>query len=182
MNLFKNKRNNKQKDVSKIHSLISLIISVVALFLSGLAIYFQFFYEKHKIYIAIIDSTINITKTELNTVILNVGNKSEYINSMEIKYYSDRNFYDQIKAPEYKVGPIYIKPGEKVPFKLCETTGAGNLERINNENYSEIIYVGIIIEYIGSNALLIKTQKLIGQYSIKSDAGIVLINRIEIKI
>ena len=58
-------------------------IATVALILSSLTFYYQFFFEEHKIYIAIMDSLIDISKTEFQIVILNEGNKSEYIHKIK---------------------------------------------------------------------------------------------------
>ena len=107
---------------------LSISIAIFALIISSLSIYFQFFWENHKIYIAVMESKINITQSEFDIVILNDGNKSEYVHRLKIVYSKNQNLSEEIFVYTCNKKPIHNKPGEKVPYKLLERRGAANLD------------------------------------------------------
>ena len=172
----KEKENKPKIRIPK--NFISIIISIFALIISSLSLYFQFFWENHKIYIAIMESNINITQSEFDIVILNDGNKSEYIHRLKTVYSKKQNLNNEIYIFTCNKKPIHIKPGEKVPFKMLERKGSENLDVPINKD--ELMYIGLEVDFLGTDGFTQKTRYLLAKYSKQNKKGELLTERIEI--
>jgi len=104
----------------------SLIISLIAIGISILGIYFQFFNVKHTVLYSTLEPELNKKKKEIIVPIIfkNQGNQTEVIlNSslmLEIKR-KDKSFYKRISSLSLKEYPLVLSPGD---YKIIEMQGS----------------------------------------------------------
>lgn len=111
----------------KKRELITIIVAVIALSLSGINIYYQFFWNSYQLKVSILDVHSSKIKDafNINLAFINTGNQSAAISSASIMLpmilQNDESF---IKIPSHKkdekgrnVWPITLKPGEIITQK-----------------------------------------------------------------
>ncbi|THU39289.1 hypothetical protein FAM09_12310 [Niastella caeni] len=120
--------NNKKEQVnSKPNSSekTSLVISIIAIGISLLSLYFQFFYEKYYLIANVIDGTFENDSTLITKVVYhNKGNQHSTIVQNTIYFYQDstdieaKGFYFSATKPEITrrddYDPVVLTPGQQV--------------------------------------------------------------------
>ena len=119
----------EKKDFSgskvKSHDRLSLLVSILAIGISLMTLYFQFFYEKYHLIASIVDGTFDNDTTLVTKVIYhNKGNQHSTITQNVIYFYQDstdienKAFYFSSIKPEisYKdeYDPIVLTPGQQI--------------------------------------------------------------------
>ena len=128
-------------------------ISILALIISILSIYFSVFYKNHDPIVSIIDSKIDFSSNTVKVDLLfyNKGNSYATIISKYLLFYQDNDWENKgvifiNGKPVYKAETtsIILKPDEQI---LKEIESSRKL------NFTEKIKVGLVTEYINSSGL-----------------------------
>ena len=139
-------------------------ISILALIISILSIYFSVFYKNHDPIVSIIDSKIDFSSNSVKVDLLfyNKGNSYATIISKYLLFYQDNDWENKgvifiNGKPVYKAEttPIILKPDEQI---LKEIESVADFKKMDNEysrklNFTEKIKVGLVTEYINSSGL-----------------------------
>jgi hypothetical protein len=139
-------------------------ISVLALLISILSIYFSVFYKNHDPTVSIIDSKIDLSSNTIKVDLLfyNKGNSYATVISKYLLFYQDNDWENKgiifvNGKPVYnaETNPIILKPDEQI---LKEIESVADFKKMDNEysrklNFTKKIKIGLVTEYINSSGL-----------------------------
>ena len=178
----------------------SLVISIVALLMSALSIYFQFFNTKHSVLYSILTPELKGEKKEIVIPILfkNNGNQTEVILDSELQLEvkeKDENFFKRISQIKNRESYIILAPGEYKTIYLV-----GNFKdyffgtfKINYPDKTDFKYepitvidsliLKVSINYLTTRGSVANEEREIGEISFDQDENISLMkcNPIELK-
>jgi len=139
----------------------SLFISILALAISGVSIFMQFFYESYQLKASIVNCDIFKNSISLDLLYSNKGNQDATIISSEIFFNSDRNenkkdFNIQFVNDENEnTSAFVLSPGKQIFYKLNQRVyfyEKGILDRYKT-NTRDTLRVNLRINYITERAL-----------------------------
>ncbi len=178
----------------------SNFISALALLISALSIYFQFFNERHALLYTTLTPDYNEESKHLIIPLLfkNIGNQTEIILNSELQLEvkdSNENFFKRISPLKNKERYIILAPGENRTVDLAGDYGdyffgTIKIESINSDNikYSPItafdsLLLKIKVTYLNTNGVISFEERVIGSISFNRDESIKRIdyNPIELK-
>lgn len=193
----------QKKRLSKIRNLLkspSLVISIVALLMSALSIYFQFLNTKHSVLYSILTPELKGEKKEIVIPVLfkNNGNQTEILLDSELQLEvkeKDENFFKRISPNKNKESYIILSPGEYKTIYLV-----GNYKdyffgtfKINYPDTTDFKYqpitvfdslsLKVSINYLTTRGKVANEQREIGEISFDQNENISLMkcNPIELK-
>jgi len=155
---FTAKRSTIDKVVYKSHSdNFSFILSLIAITLSVVTIYLQFFYNKFDLNVSLIDETVSADSLQLSLIYNNKGNHDATILSSEIFLYSKNN----LMRKEKRLYPIQKNTDPQVlaPNKQLYVAQKVNLVfsevdlRKYGINVTDTLKVGLDVQYLRDNLL-----------------------------
>ncbi len=134
------------------------LIAFLALIISLLSMYFQFFYERFDLNASLIDVEIKKDTIGLNLIYHNKGNQDATIISSEIYFYSDKNkniMSNYIQFINKKQEPYILSPGKQI-FKNFIQKVHFDEDDILKRNWTknkDTLRVELIIKYLRDNSL-----------------------------
>lgn len=177
--LKKINRNNQSKIKSKKETAnnFSDIISIIALLISGISIYFQFFYRNYDLNVSLIDNDIKSDSINLKLIYNNNGNKDATIINSKIYYGRNDSIYNKLNFNKLKnEKPYILSPGNQFYYKLQEKIGFN--EYPNEFHNGDTLKLLIRINYLNNNYLQSEIEKEIGWITLDS---LLQIDKYEIK-
>ncbi|WP_313375153.1 hypothetical protein [Chishuiella sp.] len=167
-----NKNNTSKIDTSKESgNNFANFISIIALLISGISIYFQFFYRNYDLNVSLIDNDIKSDSINLNLIYNNNGNKDATIINSKIYYGKNDSIYNKLNFTQTKnEKPYILSPGNQFYYKLVEKVGFNEYSKefLNGDTLKLIIK----INYLNNNYLQSEIQKEIGWITLDSSLQI----------
>jgi hypothetical protein len=146
INIFKR---SKMRKIEK----ITLIMSMVAILISIISLYYQFFHISHNFKVSVVSIAYDNNHFIADVVLMNGGNKHECIINAGFIFSYSKDFTPEAYCPKTNFEPLIIKPGEKIFQKY--TSDDIELDLLNEwTSKSEIedaVYGGLIFEVINKN-------------------------------
>jgi hypothetical protein len=139
----------------------SFFISILALVISIVSIYLQFFYESYKLRASIVDCNITKNSVSLNLLYSNKGNQDATIINSELFFNSDRNenkknLHIQFENNENdNMSAFILSPGKQMFHKLNQGVNFDEegLLDLKKTNTRDTLRVNLKINYITERAL-----------------------------
>lgn len=136
----------------------SLLISLLALIISILSIYFQFFYEKFHLNTSLIDAEVYKDSISLDLIYHNKGNQDATITNTEIFFYSDKNKKKDINHIEFNnknQEPYILSPGKQMFKKFVQQVHfmEDSLLIKTQTNIKDTIRIQLRVSYLRDNSL-----------------------------
>jgi hypothetical protein len=159
----------KKKGFSKVE-LITIVISILALGISLLSIYFQFFYERSILKASIASCTSpNDSSLLVNIVYQNKGNQYETIISHELAYqknYEDIMWFafDTTTGASVASKPMVLKPGEHYSIQILGSLGFPK----KDFKVTDTVSLSITINYLNEEGGLSYDKIYFGNLTIDS--------------
>lgn len=159
-NLNKN-INSLPKESKKKDKDSSFGISALALIISIISIYLQFFYESHDLKASLIDANATKDSLSLNLIYQNKGNEDATIIKTEIFFFSDKNKTDDkshiqfINKENDKLPPYILPPGKQIFHKFIQKVyfdEDGLLVSSRTRN-KDTLRINLKINYITGNSM-----------------------------
>ena len=154
------KRINKKADVSKQPEpkSSSNLIAFIALIISAISLYFQFFYEKYDLNTSIIDAKVQNDTISLDLIYHNKGNQDAAISSAEIFFYSDKNKLkpeNHIEFINEQQEPYILSPGKQVYKRFIQKVYFTEKDLLENSktNYNDTLRVNLRVTFLNENSL-----------------------------
>lgn len=157
-NLKKND-NTSNITMKKRESDISLFLSLIAIFLSGLSIYFQFFYENYDLRINFISAEFD-NKSNLNYKIIyhNKSNQNATILRNTIVFYQDstnigsKSIYFSSNKPKQSFNeefdPVVLEENKQIFREINQPINFKNVLNKKNINYNDTIRISLAVGFI----------------------------------
>jgi hypothetical protein len=167
----------------------SNFVSALALLISALSIYFQFFNERHAVLYTTLEPDYNEESKHIISPLLlkNIGNQTEIILNSELQLEvkdADESFFKRISPLKKKERYIILSPGENKTIDLAGDYGdyffgTIKIESINSNNvkYSPItafdsLLLKIKVTYLNTNGVVSYEEREIGRISFNRDESI----------
>jgi hypothetical protein len=136
----------------------SNLIAFIALIISGVSLYFQFFHEKYDLNASIIDAEIKNDTISLDLIYHNKGNQDATISSAEIFFYSDKNkskLENHIEFINDKQLPYILSPGKQVFKQLTQKVYFNEKDLLENSKtrYNDTLRVSLRVTFLNENSL-----------------------------
>ena len=146
-----NENDNKKFDTSLLISLLALIISI-------LSIYFQFFYEKFNLSTSLIDAEVYKDSISLDLIYHNKGNQDATVTNTEIFFYSDKNKTKHVNHIEFNnknQEPYILSPGKQLFKKFVQQVYfiEDSLLIKTQTNIRDTIRIQLRVSYLRDNSL-----------------------------
>jgi len=104
-----------------------ILISLIALVVAFVSLYFQFFYEKESLFVSVVNMDFQNSEIQCEPVIINKGTETVVMNRVSLKFGNNPSIDVQSVAK----GPFILKPGEAVSFLMKDSL-------MPNEYYRDI--------------------------------------------
>lgn len=139
----------------------SFFISILALVISIVSIYLQFFYHSYQLRASIVDCNITENSVSLNLLYSNKGNQDATIINSELFFNSDRNenkknLHIQFENNENNnISAFILSPGKQIFHKLNQGVNFDEkgLLDLKKTNTRDTLRVNLRINYITERAL-----------------------------
>jgi len=156
---------------------INLSIALIAIIISVVTLYFQFFYSSQAIRISIIDTSIQHDSIKLKSRIVyyNEGNKYATITKNNFYLYQKQNSGEDsgfmyLKNQDDEYDPIVLSPGEQILKVLSQNLLLENLDFTKYHiNTKKNIQVALVINFLNDNGLQSETYIDIGWIHLNKD-------------
>lgn len=156
---LKKNDNTPNQMAKKSEGRISLLISLIAIFFTGLSIYFQFFYEKYDLRIYIISADFDY-KSNFNYKIVyhNKSNQNATILRNTIVFYQDstdiesKSIYFCSNEPKQSFNeefdPVVLEENKQIFREVKQPINFKNVFSKKNINYKDTIRVSLAVGFI----------------------------------
>lgn len=149
------------KESKKKNSDVSFRISALALIISIISIYLQFFYESHNLKASLIDASVTKDSLSLNLIYQNKGNQDATIIKTEVFFFSDKNKNDKkshiqfINKENDKLPPFILSPGKQIFHNFIQRVyfDENGLLVSSRTRNKDTLRVNLRINYITGNSL-----------------------------
>lgn len=136
-------------------------ISALALFISIVSIYLQFFYERHNLKASLIDAEVIKDSISLNLIYQNKGNQDATIIKSEVFFFSDKNKTDVKSHIEFinkendKQPPFILSPGKQIFYKFTQKVyfDENGLLVSSRTRNKDTLRINLRINYITGNSM-----------------------------
>ncbi|WP_134089794.1 hypothetical protein [Olivibacter sp. XZL3] len=157
-----NKNSNADlRDISERKSNVTFVISALALIISVLSLYLQFFYESHNLKASLIDANIKKDSISLDLIYQNKGTQDATVISSHIFFSSYKNrelkkyHIEFINRENDNSPPVILAPGKQALYKLIQKVyfNEKGLLESKGTTKQDTLRVYLSINYINGNSL-----------------------------
>lgn len=170
---------------SKLKNIVlSDLLALIALLVSGVSIYFSVFYKDHELTVSVIDSNVEFQGDSINIDLLyhNRGNTYSTIIQDYIVFYQDEDWQNKgvifskgkhVLEADIGYNSIVLTPGQQILRRLEIITNFNNIDPLYGRlSLNEIVYVGLVSTYINEDGLRTSEMFKVGYVRLDNDKNI----------
>jgi|GEM_PF-2873994 len=170
----------------KLEISLSEVLSILAIIISIIGIYFSIFYENHDLSVSMIDSNVQYSGSNLEVDLLyhNHGNTHATVIQDYLVFYQKSDWenegvlFDKGRhVYELKYNPAILIPGEQILRKVITQTSFDKIDTTHRKLIlDEDIRVGLVSTYINQHGLKTREMFPIGKVTLDRNGKIIKYN------